>query len=574
MFFVLWTKLLLLLNETKVLRTMREIYNFLICCFSKLPFLFVVMNSILLSVFIFSCSSPAKNALLLYADSLMEERPDSALYILESMPVPQKLSPFDRALYALLLTQARHKNFVTLDNDSLIKTAVDYFGSRKKDFRAAQAHYYLGATYRDMGRTSFAVEEYLKAIQLMPEENEFLVMIYDNLAQSYEEEDLYSTAMDTYEKAYRICKVEAKRIFPLRGIAHTFLLQNQLDSALCYYQRAFDYALALQDSNSLAILNHDFAMIYEHKKDYIRANEKITRAIEMTRPDKLSYVYRTKGLIMFGMDELDSARYYFSKYKDQPDIYGRAICYNGLYQVEKIEGNWKAAVENANIYMALYDSIQELSDGKELVRLMDNYQLEEYKEELSQYTWRIVMALTITFFLIMASIGFWLLWKDRKRKEKYIVLQEELTQKRLDVMLLKDTADIEAEHAENQFTELREQQLKICMQMFQTTECYKKLLMMENSNPKQLLLMRSLIPLINRTIRNSFVDVMTNLKECCPTLTSDDLFYCILSLLRCSKNTIIELMDVTSDALKTRKSRIKGKMNIELFEYIYGSDNQ
>ena len=31
----------------------------------------------------------------------------------------------DRALYALLLTQARHKNYIALGDDSLIKTAVE-----------------------------------------------------------------------------------------------------------------------------------------------------------------------------------------------------------------------------------------------------------------------------------------------------------------------------------------------------------------------------------------------------------------------------------------------------------------
>ena len=49
-----------------------------------------------------------------------------------------------------------------------------------------------------MGRTSFAVEEYLKAIRLMPEQNEFLAMIYDNLAECYEEEDLDDVAMEAY----------------------------------------------------------------------------------------------------------------------------------------------------------------------------------------------------------------------------------------------------------------------------------------------------------------------------------------------------------------------------------------
>ena len=53
-----------------------------------------------------------------------------------------------------------------------------------------------------MGRTSFAVEEYLKAIRLMPEQNEFLAMIYDILAECYEEDDLDDVAMYAYRKAY------------------------------------------------------------------------------------------------------------------------------------------------------------------------------------------------------------------------------------------------------------------------------------------------------------------------------------------------------------------------------------
>lgn len=61
----------------------------------------------------------------------MAEYPDSALIFLESIPFPQKLSRADRALYALLLTQARYKNYITLDDDSLIKVAVDYYGKRK-----------------------------------------------------------------------------------------------------------------------------------------------------------------------------------------------------------------------------------------------------------------------------------------------------------------------------------------------------------------------------------------------------------------------------------------------------------
>ena len=54
----------------------------------------------------------------------METCPDSALSILESITCPQKMPRADRALYALLLTQARHKNYIALEDDSLLLSEI------------------------------------------------------------------------------------------------------------------------------------------------------------------------------------------------------------------------------------------------------------------------------------------------------------------------------------------------------------------------------------------------------------------------------------------------------------------
>ena len=245
------------------------------CC------LFVGIGSILSSISFSSCSSSVKNPLLLCADSLMEARPDSALFILESISSPQKLPRADRALYALLFTQAKYKNYIPLENDSLIKTAVEYYGERKKSLYAAKAHYYWGATYRDMGYTSFAVEEYLTAIRLMPVKDDFLAMIYDNLAECYEEDGLYDVAIDSYRTAYQILKGKNDQTYPLRGIAGILLLQNNNDSALCYYQQALDCALAVRDSDLIGALYHDFATVYYENKKYIQADKYVSQAIEM-----------------------------------------------------------------------------------------------------------------------------------------------------------------------------------------------------------------------------------------------------------------------------------------------------
>ena len=550
------------------------------CCYPKrylLLFfsLLVSVGSILMSVSLSSCSSSVKSPLLLSADSLMEIYPDSALSILESISSPQKLPCADRALYALLLTQARHKNYIALGDDSLIKTAVEYYGDKKKSVRAAKAHYYWGATYGEKGYTSFAVDEYLTAIRLMPVRDEFLAMIYDKLADCYEKDELDNVAMEAYRAAYQILKGKSGQIYPMRGIARMFLLQNRKDSALFYYQQALDCALADKDSSLIGALYHDFAMVYNEKKDYILANQYVSKAI-MIQGEGAVNACLSKAQIMLNLNQLDSASYFYNKNMSQLDIYGKAVCYDGMYQIAKKKGEWKVATENMDIYKVLYDSIQIMTDNEELNRLMDKHQLEEHKRLLSEHAKTLVFTLVAVFFFLMIICVFCFMWNDRKRKKYYIALQHELTQKRVDTMLLKDeeVSESNKEHIDKKRSELTEQQIQLCVSVLKTTDCYDQLETLEKATPKQLLAMRSLRKDIRSTISNAFVDVMVNLKERYPTLTGDDVFYCVLSLLYCSKTVMMELMDATSDALKTRKNRIKNKVDAQLFERVFGADNQ
>ena len=551
------------------------------CCCSKryllvFSILLVSVGSIFMSVSLSSCSSPSvKNPLLLCADSLMETCPDSALSILESITYPQKMPRADRALYALLLTQARHKNYIALEDDSLIKSAVDYYGDKKKSLRAAKAHYYWGATYSEMGYTSFAVEEYLTAIRLMPVRNEFLAMIYDNLAECYEEDRLYNVAIENYRAAYQILKGKDEQTYPMRGIARVFLLQNEKDSALYYYQQALDCALADQDSSLIGALYHDLAMVYSEKKDYIQADKFVSKAILLQGQDAINTCL-SKAQIMLNLNKLDSASYFFSKNMDELDIYGKAVCYDGMYQIAKRKGEWKTATENMDAYKILYDSMQIMTDNEELNRLMDKHQLEEHKRLLSEHTRTLIFSLITAFSSLMIICVFCFMWNDRKRKKHYIALQHELTQKRVDTMLLKEeeVSESNKEHIDKKRSELTEQQIQLCISVLKTTDCYDQLEALERATPKQLLVMRSLRKEIRSDISNAFVDVMMNLKERYPALTGDDVFFCVLSLLCCSKTVVMELMDAISDALKTRKNRIKNKMDAQIFERVFGVDNQ
>ena len=122
--------------------------------------------------------------LLRQADSLMQEFPDSALSLLESISHPEKLSGSERADYAIFLTRARTKLYVHESSDSLIRFAVDYYKRSWNNERKMQAYYYRGCVYRDMRCMDFAVKDFLQALKVIPKESEYLYLgaIYENLA--------------------------------------------------------------------------------------------------------------------------------------------------------------------------------------------------------------------------------------------------------------------------------------------------------------------------------------------------------------------------------------------------------
>ena len=87
----------------------------------------------------------------------MEQAPDSALAILESVDTAALRSERSRALYGLLLTQACVKCDVPVASDSLIAASARYFASNGPDSLTMRAMFYKGWM-------SYASENYTDAI--------------------------------------------------------------------------------------------------------------------------------------------------------------------------------------------------------------------------------------------------------------------------------------------------------------------------------------------------------------------------------------------------------------------------
>lgn len=265
--------------------------------------------------FLSACHGGGNETTLLHqADSLMQEFPDSALSLLESIPDPEKLYGSNKADYALFLTRARTKLNIYQSSDSLIRIAVDYYDRSWNNERKMQAYYYRGCVYRDMRCMDLAVKDYLQALKVVPKESEYLYLgaIYEHLAGCYEDQNLYEDAMCAHHKAYETYleqKNNGQLFYALRGIGHIFVLQHQLDSSLIYYKKALDIAEATKKNYHKSLILGEMGILFNEMGEYHKANQYISASIS-TAPAGTSLFteYLWKGNVLRNLQQMDSAR--------------------------------------------------------------------------------------------------------------------------------------------------------------------------------------------------------------------------------------------------------------------------
>lgn len=106
------------------------------------------------------------------AEAVMEEHPDSALAILGAIPSADVNSSADRALHALLLTQAQIKNGHIVDNDSLINIAVRHYSDRDDSPRLMKSLFYKAQVEYNRGDMTAAIVPAIRARELATEFND------------------------------------------------------------------------------------------------------------------------------------------------------------------------------------------------------------------------------------------------------------------------------------------------------------------------------------------------------------------------------------------------------------------
>ena len=280
----------------------------------------IIIYSLLL-LFAMACSTSGRvDTMLLEAESLMMEHPDSALDILDSISPSQLTSDRQRADYALLLTQARDKNFRFETDDSLISTAVAYFDEHPEPRKRTLAHMYRGILNLYRGNLTVAIKEALTALDLA-----------DRLNDDYIFAKTHELIADIYVAAYNFDKAITHR----RLAADYYLRADKpLNNQYALVDLAREYIKVKKPTKSISILDSlsthtnisdsifqgyfhaSYIYGYTDLNEYNKALENfiLTSAFWQTQSHEMHD--RTQIADMFSkIGILDSAEYYLDREK-------------------------------------------------------------------------------------------------------------------------------------------------------------------------------------------------------------------------------------------------------------------
>ena len=384
---------------------------------------------------VFSCQREATYPLAMQqAESLMNTRPDSALYLLQNMADSVSALPKEAQMYYHLLTiQAKDKQYITHTNDSLINSIVSFYEDYDDKERLMMAYFYQGSVYRDMNDAPRALKAFQQAMDLNVPNHDLQAKACNQMGTLFMYQGLYDEAIRVNRKAIELYLLQGKHhkiSYFQRDIARMYDVKNMPDSALHYYQNACHTALTDGDSvRYYGILGELGGFCYDMGKTD-KALQILIQAESSMHIKNKSHIYSILGYLYNDFQNWDSAYYYKKKVLKIGNMDKR---YDSYVELAKLEYK-KGKHQEANLYLQnavdLNDSIRHMTQIETIAKInsLYNYQHIEEKnarlelEKEKQEFWSLFV-ITISV-CILASSGIIILQQKRK-KEKLLAKIEE-----------------------------------------------------------------------------------------------------------------------------------------------------
>lgn len=511
-----------------------------------------------------SCSSNSEaNRQLKAADDLMEQHPDSALSILETLNPKQIKSQTDKASYGLLINRTRLLCGKTISQDYLIDNSISYYKEQNDSANLCKA--YQLASFRSWHRLNqdSAVYYLQKALEVVPSNQEGLKgQLYTESAYQHSRPSAkkdYAAAIDNSKEALKYASSATERARALHdiGILYSYLGQN--DSCLSYIEQALEL---IEPDNPNYI---GFALNYSSIPGAnFHKSKGILSAIKTQSLGKhitLGFLYLNKGLLDSASMELDKANVIYSAAPEKYSI----NTFNNLRLLSScVNYSYRRPIRPSD-GVTTNDSISEkinldrrLSDENIEANAKLQTELLEHKIE-RQKAWMVL--LTIVIFLALGLFVTYYQWH-----KKYKDLQQKIDRERVSQIVLEASDDSTDEDTMRTIILNR---IQLCTERFRNTGYYNRLQKLSVDKNDEAFLPLKQRADIQEKVLECFSDFVIDLKNDGAKLNLEDITFCLYSLLTIDNRTISKCMGVSEGALRTRKTRLKSKLSSVMFQIVF-----
>ncbi|GHT36472.1 hypothetical protein AGMMS49574_28250 [Bacteroidia bacterium] len=368
----------------------------------------------------------------------MSEKPDSALLLLEQIPV-ENLSRQQYADWCLLMTQAQDKCNIDFTSDSLIRIAVNYYEKRGNNpERQLLTFYYMGRVSQGLHQAPKAQDYYLKALDAGKSVNNQKLNAYinSNLGVLYTYQKMYEAAIPCLKQTeayFRQIGDSMSLSLALRDLARGYRSMDMPDSSIFYYQQALAYTKTEDLIDRIFLLN-ELGEQNVQKDDYQSANTYIQEVLSIVgNNNNYAPVFLVASKIYAGKGMLDSAYYYLYKCMESDQIYTRTAASRNLYQLARDNRQWEEYARLQTMYEALRDSISVISYTEDLERVKAMYDYLQIDKKAKQAESELIRAernnwiwaFAILFFLLCLICSYF--YTNAKQKRR-IRMQNEVFQ--------------------------------------------------------------------------------------------------------------------------------------------------
>lgn len=396
---------------------------------SKMLHSYVLLSIVMLVALInFSCTDDEVVRKLRQAEIQVWEKPDSALKILESIPIPEELTGKRRADYALLMTQAKYRCSIPATSDSLINIAVEYYKDKNVDKRAATL-LFKGGVFRDMKKDEDAMFLYKQAETYISQLKDIRIKsrIYNSIAFLNQYHNNFSLASQYYKLAMEIdesnkfIEWHANDLMSLASLSYYW---GSKDSASVYYKKLLEM-LPLVDSLSKSQILYNLGLYQKNEKNWAKAESFLLKSLAISS-NNLSYkIYFLLANIYGEIDNKEKIDSLWNRALQTKDMALRAQIYHTLYAKALAEKRYEDALYQMDKCMSASDSFRIQVNQAQVLKIQKKYDravlLHQNAEIRSHwYATALLSLLVIIFLSVLVYIS-----RNISRKEKAKLLGKE-----------------------------------------------------------------------------------------------------------------------------------------------------